>query len=107
MKSYKTYDRDYIGMSDYATLILAGVGEHGLVADALSFGEDNDYYAYVVDKDAKIGDHYYKVASFRYWLKIYDDDGLAIKFEADEIIVYRAGEMGCIVQLIEGGEGDE
>ena len=65
MRSYKEYEKKYIGMSDIANLILAGSSDNGLRLTALHFGMDNDYYAYIVDSDAEIGEHYTKVAEFR------------------------------------------
>ena len=58
MKSYKEYEKKYIGMSDIANLILAGSSDNGLKLAVLHFGMDNDYYAYIVDADAEIGEHY-------------------------------------------------
>lgn len=102
MKSYKEFPKSFIGYSDIASLIMAGYKEgQGVVTEKLNFGEDGSYKAYIVNgKDVAVGSHYKKVAEFDGWLKIYDDDGLAIKYKANKIIVYRAGEMGCIVQLI-------
>lgn len=54
MKSYKDYEKKYIGMSDIANLILAGSSDNGLKLAVLHFGMDNDYYAYIVDADAEI-----------------------------------------------------
>ena len=54
MRSYKEYEKKYIGMSDIANLILAGSSDNGLRLTALHFGMDNDYYAYIVDSDAEI-----------------------------------------------------
>ena len=89
MKSYKEYEKKYIGMSDIANLILAGSSDNGLKLAVLHFGMDNDYYAYIVDADAEI----------KSWLRIYDDSFLTQEFNANKISVYRAGEMGCIIQL--------
>jgi hypothetical protein len=101
MKNYKEFEKEYIGGSDIASLILAGyVEDKGLELKELSFGEDGSYHAYVVDKDTEIGSHYTKVAEFESWMKIYDDEKLVKSFEARKIIVYRAREMGCIIQLI-------
>lgn len=72
MKSYKEYEKKYIGMSDIANLILAGSSDNGLKLAVLHFGMDNDYYAYIVDADAEIGEHYTKVAEFKSWLRIYE-----------------------------------
>ena len=93
MKSYKDYEKKYIGMSDIANLILAGSSDNGLKLAVLHFGMDNDYYAYIVDADAEIGEHYTKVAEFKSWLRIYDDSFLTQEFNANKISVYRAGEM--------------
>lgn len=103
MKSYKDFPKRYIGDSDIASLILVGCGENGLKLQELSFGEDNSYSAYIIDEnDVEIGSHYTKVAEFKNWLRIYDDDGKTTDLAADKIIVYRAAMMGCIIHLIEG-----
>lgn len=98
--TYKNFDRKYIGTSDIASLILVGYSDDGLKLKELHFGQDDSYFAYVVDGDVEIGDHYHKVAEFRSWLKIYDDKELTKVFNAGEIHVYRAGEMGCIIHLV-------
>lgn len=106
MKSYKEYDREFIGDSDIAALIFVGTTKDGLKANILNFGSDGRYNAYIVDENAKIGDHYtlemeFETSSgFRAWLKIYDDVGLMADYKADKIRVYRAGDFGCIIQLI-------
>lgn len=100
MKKYKDYPKEYIGTSDIAALILVGCEECGLKLRELHFGIDESYQAYIVDADeVEIGDYYQKVDSFNSWLKIYDDDGLVREFRAEEITVYRAAEMGCIIHL--------
>lgn len=108
MKNYKDFEKEYIGSSDIASLILVGIGENeiGLDLKELHFGGDGSYKAYIVDqKDVEIGSHYQKVAEFTHWLKIYDDIELVKRFRADHIIVYRAKEMGCIIQTYkEGGD---
>lgn len=73
---------------------------NGLKTSTLDFGEDGSYMAYVVDEDAEIGAHYKKVADFKHWLKIYDDDELTYRINAQEINIYRAGDFGCIIQTI-------
>lgn len=102
MKSYKDYEKKFIGDSDIASLILAGYVEgKGLDLKELHFGQDASYSAYIVEgDDVEIGSYYSKVAEFNSWMKIYDDEGLAKSFHADRIIVYRAAEMGCIIQVI-------
>lgn len=95
--NYKDYKNEYIGDSDIASLTLRCPDS----ASILNFGEDGSYYAYVVDKNAEIGSHYREVYRCKYWLRIYDDSSLAKKFYGEEIIIYRAGDFGCIIQIIE------
>lgn len=101
MKNYKDFEKQYIGDSDIASLILAGCDNNGLSLKELHFGMDASYHAYIVEGEVEIGSHYYKVAEFESWMKIYDDEGLVKKFNARKIIVYRAAEMGCIIQTIQ------
>ena len=89
MKNYKEYEKRFIGASDIAALILVGCDENGLKTSTLDFGEDGSYMAYVVDEDAEIGAHYKKVADFKHWLKIYDDDELTYRINAQEINISR------------------
>lgn len=100
-KSYKEYEKQYIGNSDIASLILAGSSPNGMKLYDLHFGIDDSYQAYIVDDKAVIGEHYHLEAEFNIWLKIYDDDSLVKRFNADIIRVYRAGMQGCIIQLID------
>lgn len=106
MKKYKDYGKEYIGYSDIASLILAGYDkERGLLLKELHFGCDGSYNAYIVnDKNVEIGSHYNKVAEYDSQMKIYDDQELTKVFKADKIIVYRAAEMGCIIQLVNNME---
>lgn len=96
MKNYKEYEKQIIGTSDVASLTL----RYPMSTNILYFGEDNTYKAYVVDADAEIGEHYKLESEGHTWLKIYDDCSLTAEFKADVIKVYRAKEMGCIIQLI-------
>ena len=101
MKSYKNYLKTCIGFSDYAALVLVGAGgENGIQTQPLYFNYDGQYWAYIVPEDTRIGGHYRKVAEFKHWLKIYDDTSLMYSVNAAKIIVYRAGDAGCIIQLI-------
>lgn len=115
-KSYKSYPKRFIGWSDIARLtVVASEGFHGL-----EFGEDGCYSAYIVDENAEIGDHYDLVFTEHHWIWIFSDydvndvnctdenddcyyehiaHGRAI-FEGKTINVYRAGMMGCIIQII-------
>lgn len=98
MKSYKEYNRVYIGGSDCASLVLRAPEKVQL----LKFMEDGDYMAYLVDENAEIGAHYEKVFTATSWISIYDDNGLTFEANAEEINIYRAGNYGCIIQLING-----
>ena len=102
-KTYKDFETEFIGESDIATLILVGYeDENGLKLEELSFGEDGDYRAYIVyGLDVEIGSHYRKVATFKHWLKIYDDTEKTFHRHAKEFNIYRAGEFGCIIQIVE------
>lgn len=101
MKDYKDFPEQFIGYSDIACLVLAGFQkDEGFVTMPLWFGNDGGYFAYVVDSSAIIGSHYVKVAEFNSWLKIYDDDGGMKEFKGSRINVFRAGEMGCIIQVL-------
>ena len=100
MNNYKKYEKEVIGSSDIATLIAVGCYENGLKTGMIHFGSDGVYSAYIVDQDAEIAEHYKKVDSFTDWLKIYDDEGLAFDVYGKEINIYRAAEMGCIIQVI-------
>ena len=64
MRSYKSYESSYIGDSDIAALILAGISDGSLQSKVLDFGEDGRYSAYIVDEDAEIGSHYEKQHEF-------------------------------------------
>lgn len=102
MKVYKDFKKQYIGSSDIASLILAGYKKgEGFVTVPLHFGQDDSYNAYIVEGEAEIGSHYEKRAEFNSWLKIYDDEKFVKQFSGKKIIVYRAGEMGCIIQIIQ------
>lgn len=100
-KHYKwDYEKQYIGGSDVAALILVGCKENeGMCSEILNFGEDNDYEAYIVDEYAEIPERYRLEHEFSSWVKVYDDDSMVKKFEAEKVKVYRCGEMGCIIQL--------
>lgn len=95
MKSYKDFEKKYIGMSDIAALTVRSSQK----VFNLQFGGDDYYSAYEVIGEAEIGSHYTKVFSGAHWLKIFDDHEL--QYEAKHygmaVDIYRAGEMGCII----------
>lgn len=100
MKSHYDYEKQFIGSSDIAALVLVGFQNgNGLQAKVLDFGEDASYYAYIVDKECEIPDHYEKRVEFAEYMIVYDDDEKVATFKANKIIVYRAGDRGCIIQL--------
>lgn len=99
MYKYDKFQKAYIGESDIATLIFVGCGQGDLIAKPIHFGEDGDYYAYMVNgKDVFIGEHYRLEQEFSHWVRIYDDTMLVKEIEAEHIKVYRAGSFGCIIQ---------
>ena len=91
-----------LGGSDYATLIMVGCrGEEGLKTEPLYYGEDGEYSAWLVtSEDVVIPEHYKLKATFNYWLKVYDDDGLTADLSGKTIEVYRAGEFGTLIRII-------
>ena len=104
---YKDYRKIYIGDSDIAALTMVGCRNGaGLVPEMLYFGGDNSYHAYLIEHTAsevvEIGAHYKLVATYNHWLSIFDDSGRTYHSEnkADCINVYRAGEYGCIIEVI-------
>lgn len=54
MKSYKEYEREFIGDSDIAALIFVGTTKDGLKANILNFGSDGRYNAYVADDNTEM-----------------------------------------------------
>lgn len=100
MKSYKEFEKQFIGSSDIAALVLVGPTSNGVNPQMLNFVEDGDYFAYMVDEEIDIPKHYELKHEFSHWLRIYDDDALIEKIYADKIKVYRAGDFGCIIQFL-------
>lgn len=101
MKNYKHKSKIYIGNSDYASLILAGyMNNKGLTLQELHFYCDGDYWAYELDETYSIPQHYSLIAEYHGWMKIYDDEELTKHYKGNIIRVYRAGEFGVIIQVI-------
>lgn len=101
--NYKSFGKQWIGGSDAAFLTFVGSGDDGVYAQAVKFGGDGEYNAYIIyGDDVEIGAHYKRVATFGTWLKIYDDDGRTFRHHeyGATYNVYRAGDYGCIVQII-------
>lgn len=96
MKNYKDFEKRFIGGSDSAFLTLTGADG---TKTELKFGEDGEYYAYIVPEGTEIGGHYVKRAEFEGSVTITDDDGDEVRLIADRIEFFRAGEFGCIIRL--------
>ena len=104
LKYYKKYDKEFIGISEIASVVTLGCKSNSdAVPELLSFGEDGSYYAYIVDGNAEIGSHYKLEKSFKHWLRIYDDGNLTYHTYADVIHIYRTGNFGVIIQVIDYG----
>ena len=95
-----------LGGSDIATLIMVGmttenrpVTKSHLDMKELNFGEDGEYFTWLIDGDTDVPNHYTLAAEFKNWLKIYDDNGYCTYFAAPYIKVYQAGLFGCLIQL--------
>ena len=102
MKSHKSYGKQFIGVSDKAVLSLFGCVSGTDITEArlLQFGEDGAYYAYICDEEAIIPEHYRRMNTFTDHLVIVDDSANTQRYEAHEIVVYRAGNFGCIIQML-------
>lgn len=96
MKTYKDFEKTYIGGSDIARLIYTSGDEQ---IGYIRFIEDGSYSAYIVDAETDIPEHYSLVASGTSWLKIYDDDGLTLSTPRGAWEIYRAGNFGCIIRV--------
>lgn len=101
MKTYKDFEKRFIGASDSAFLTITGADG---TKTELKFGEDGEYYAYIIPESAEIGNHYVKRAEFEGSVTITEDDGHEVKLIADKIEFYRAGEFGCIIRLSQSVE---
>lgn len=94
--NYKEYPKHNLGEAANASLTVRFPDQ----ARMLHFGEMGPAHAYVVDENAEIGDHYKLIHAGRYCVKIFDDNGLTFEACADSILIYRAGNGGCVIQLI-------
>ena len=104
MKSYKDFEKIYIGCSDIGDLIIKNMEN----VKILHFPCDGEYYAYHIqsfrnENEIKIPAHYHKVMSGIGELKIYDDKELTYKQSCSFDLkvncwdIYRAGDFGCII----------
>lgn len=99
MKSYRDFEKQFIGTSDIASLTVRS----GMKIGSIDFGEDGCYSAYICfGDDVEIGEHYSRVfEGSGAWLKIYDDFGLAFEQYTEFIkcSIYVAGNFGCIIHF--------
>lgn len=97
---YKSHD---LGFSDIATLVIETVSQDGLALEALPFGEDGRYSAYIVDAECEIPDTYERMITHegRGWLRVYDDEMVTYRAKFEHgIRIYRRRSRGCIIQLL-------
>ena len=94
-KSYKDFEKVYIGTSDIAALTVRSIYN---VAN-IKFGGDDSYSAYEVFGNVEIGEHYEKVFSGDTWLWIFDDRerAYAAHHSGMKVDIYQAGSKGCII----------
>lgn len=112
-KFYKDYDAIYLGYSDIANITIRYCIDEedykGIQYKNIKFGEDGDYDAYLVDENAVIGEHYIEVENVAGcgWLQIIDDakKRFDCRFKKG-FKVFRAGNFGCILQILGGAEND-
>lgn len=97
MKSYKDFEKIYIGCSDIGSLIIRS--PH--MTKEMFFGSDSRYEAYECFGEVEIPKHYDLIYSGRTWLRIYDDNEKSYyRFRPKEYTrfdIYRAGDFGCII----------
>ena len=101
-KHYKEYKQKYLGSSDTASLTIRFFDKESesVCHELLTFVCDGDYDAYIVDENAKIGEHYKCVFDKAVkWLHIIDDFDVSFKTKANHVKIYRSGNYGCIVQV--------
>lgn len=93
-----------LGASEIAALVLVGMKDGKLCTEILNFNTDGRYSAYVVkNKDTSIPSHYGLISTWDTWLKIYDDEQLVFDYHKykSKIEIYRAGEFGTIIRILE------
>lgn len=100
MKTYKDFEKKFIGISDSAALIVAGCTGGGLKAEVLKFLEDGSYYAYIVDGTVEIPEHYDLKLTFTDYIRVYDDSEKTFEIDGKTINIYRSGSFGCIIQVL-------
>ena len=91
-----------LGSSDIAALIAVGIGD-GVETEAIPYGADGSYTAYIVRDKALIPDYYRVAWATTEWLRIYDDTGLAWQNSPEDrgkaFTIYRAGDFHTIILI--------
>lgn len=97
MKSYKDFEKIYIGCSDIGSLVVRSP----YAVREMFFAGDGEYEAYECFGECEIPEHYNLVFSGRAWLKIYDDNKKTydrfVPNSCNKFDIYRAGDFGCII----------
>ncbi len=96
MKSYKKYPKQFIGSSDDCFLY-ATTNQKNM---KIFFEQDGDYFAYIVDKDANIGQDFRYIGKSYEKLEIKDEFGNNFAFEAKVIKMYINDKNKLIIQLM-------
>ena len=101
MEEYKR-TRESLGSSDIAALVAVGIGD-GVETEAIPYGADGSYSAYIVRDRNLVPGHYRVAWATTEWLRIYDDAGLAWKSSPEDqgkaFTIYRAGDFGTIILI--------
>lgn len=102
MKHYKDFAKRFLGGTDIATIKVMTNWENYDIAT----GADSSYWAYWIDGEAEIGDHYYLLKEIKRvtWLVVADEETINILEKYDNwktLKIYRAGEHGYIFQLLD------
>lgn len=97
---YKENTIYFFGSSDIAALIVYGKQGKEFKAHVLEMGKDGNYKAYKITEEYAIPDHYKLDIEFDDIAIFYDDEGIFSKISAEKIKIYRAGQMGLLIQTI-------
>ena len=102
-KTYKNCNKIRIGSSDCAKLHLVGWLRHGEIYNTdLYFGEDGVYFAYLIEDNAPVPEHYNLQYVFKGWVTIFNERGCTLDIRSNSgglISFYRSGERGCIIKI--------
>jgi len=97
MRTTKDKPKEYIGYSDSAFLVLVGEADE-LTAKVLKMGGDGDYFTYMMGEEY-CPDYYKLVATFKKWVRVYDDERLVKTYRGDIIEFWRAGDYGVAIRI--------